>query len=308
MQTAPRAPAVAAGRREHVTTGGLLGFVDRHADLLFPAPAVLLIFVLLIFPLVYTFVLSFHYWFLSATSTPRFIGLDNYARLLADERFHHALWHTFYFTALAVSLETLAGLGLALIFNRNFPGRGLLRTALVFPMMSTPMAVVLVWALMYEPTLGIFNYFVKSLGFKPILFLADKGIVIPAVVLVDMWFATPFVMLVLLAGLSSLPIEPYEAAVVDGASRLQLLRYLTLPLLRPTIVVAVLFRTISALQTFDHIYALTGGGPDKASETVNLIGWFQIIENNDMGYASTILVALFLVVGVASLTLLSFRR
>jgi len=293
---------------DRVTHPDLTRLVDRHAHLVFPAPAVLLILALLLFPLAYTVFLSFHYWFLSATSTPRFVGLENYARLLADARFWNALGHTLYYTALAVALEGIVGFGLALLFNRSFRGRGVLRTLLMLPMMSTPMAVALVWALMFEPTLGILNYFIKSLGFAPLLFLANQATVIPSLVLVDMWFATPFVMLVLLAGLSALPVEPYEAAIVDGASRLQLLIHLTLPLLRPTIVVALLFRTISSLQTFDHIYALTGGGPDRASETVNLLVWFQIIENNDMGYASTILVALFLITGVASVALLSVRR
>jgi multiple sugar transport system permease protein len=170
------------------------------------------------------------------------------------------------------------------------------------------MAVALVWSLMYEPTLGIFSYFLKSLGSKPVLFLADKATVMPSLVLMDAWFSTPFVMLILLAGLSALPAEPYEAAVVDGASHLQLLRYLTLPLLRPTILVAVLFRSIAALQTFDQLYALTGGGPDRASETINLLGWFQVIENNDMGYASSILVTLFFIVMAAALVLLKLRR
>jgi multiple sugar transport system permease protein len=286
----------------------MLAFIDRHAHIIFPAPAVLLIFLLLIFPMAYTFYLSLHHWFLSAVSEPEFIGLENYSRLLGEARFHNAMVNTFYFTILAVGCETVVGFALALLFNRDFRGRGILRTALIFPMMATPMAVALVWSLMYEPTLGIFNYFIKSLGFKPVLFLADRTAVIPSLVLMDMWFATPFVMLILLAGLSALPAEPYEAAVVDGASHLQLLRYLTLPLLRPTIVVAVLFRSIAALQTFDHIYALTGGGPGRASETINLLGWFQVIENNDMGYASSILVTLFFIVMLAALFLLKLRR
>jgi multiple sugar transport system permease protein len=286
----------------------VLGFVDRHANIIFPAPAVALVLILLIFPMAYTFYLSFSHWFLSAVSTPTFIGFDNYVRLFTEARFHNAMFNTFYYTFLAVFVETLVGFLLALLFNRNFRGRGILRTAMIFPMMATPMAVALVWSLMYEPTLGIFSYLLKLLGSKQVLFLGDKASVMPSLVLMDAWFSTPFIMLILLAGLSSLPVEPYEAAVVDGASHLQLLRYLTLPLLRPTILVAVMFRSIAALQTFDQIYALTGGGPDRASETINLLGWFQVIENNDMGYASSILVTLFFIVMAATLVLLRLRR
>ncbi len=283
-------------------------WLHRNAAWIFPAPAIIAIVLLVAFPLGYTLYLSFTHWFLSAISTPQFIGVNNYRQLLGNERFRSDLLQTFFFAALAVMVEMLAGFALALLFNRDFKGRGLLRTFMLLPMMSTPIAVSLVWALMYEPTLGVFNYMIGRLGLPPLLFLADSHLVIPSLVVVDVWFSTPFVMLILLAGLSSLPGEPYEAAVVDGASPWQLLRYLTLPLLRPTIIVTLLFRTISALQVFDQIYALTGGGPNRASETVNLLGWFQLIENNDMGYASTIMVVLFVIVFAATLLLLRVRR
>ena len=303
-QLTRRAPASGARRR----ADRLMSWLDRHAAWIMPAPAVLAVVVLLLFPLVYTLYLSFNHWFLSATSQPRFVGLDNYARLVADERVRNSLVNTFTFTALAVTAEMLVGFGLALLFNREFRLRGLLRTFMLLPMMSTPIAVSLVWALMYEPTLGVFNYLLGALGLPPVLFLGDRRLVIPSLVLVDVWFSTPFVMLVLLAGLSSLPAEPYEAATIDGASAWQILRYLTLPLMRPTIMVTLLFRTIAALQTFDQILALTGGGPNRASETVNLLGWFQLIESNDMGYASTIMVVLFAIVFAATVLLLRLRR
>jgi len=283
-------------------------WLQRHAAWIFPAPAVIAIVLLVAFPLGYTLFLSFTHWFLSAVSTPQFVGVDNYVRLLSDGRFRHDLLQTVVFAGLAVTIEMLIGFALAMLFNRDFKGRGVLRTFMLLPMMSTPIAVSLVWALMYEPTLGVFNYFLTQLGVPPVLFLADRNLVIPSLVVVDVWFSTPFVMLILLAGLSALPGEPFEAAVVDGASAWQLLVYLTLPLLRPTIIVTLLFRTISALQVFDQIYALTGGGPSRASETVNLLGWFQLIENNDMGYASTIMVVLFTIVFTGALVLLKVRR
>jgi multiple sugar transport system permease protein len=286
----------------------LASWLDRHAAWILPAPAVLAVVVLLCFPLGYTVYLSFTKWFLSAVSQPEFVGFDNYVRLARDERVRNALVNTFWFTFLAVVTEMLIGFGLAMLFNRDFRLRGLLRTFMLIPMMSTPIAVSLVWALMYEPTLGVFNYLLGSLGVPPLLFLGDRNLVIPALVAVDVWFSTPFVMLVLLAGLSSLPGEPYEAALIDGASSWQTLIFLTLPLLRPTIVVTLLFRTISALQSFDHIFALTGGGPNRASETINLLGYFQMIESNDMGYASTILIVLFAIVFGAALMLLKLRR
>jgi multiple sugar transport system permease protein len=300
-----RLAARPAGRRARER---LLAWLDRHAAWIMTAPAVLAVALLLLFPLLYTFYLSFTYWFLSSVSQPEFVGLANYARLARDERVLNALGNTLYFTVLSVAVEMLIGFWLAMLFNRDFRLRGVLRTLLLLPMLSTPIAVSLVWALMYEPTLGVFNYLLGGLGLPPVLFLGDRQLVIPSLVLVNAWFSVPFVMLVLLAGLSSLPGEPYEAALIDGASAWQTLIYLTLPLLRPTIVVTMLFRTISALQTFDQIFALTGGGPSRASETVNLLGYFQLIESNDMGYASAILMLLFVIVLGATLALLKLRR
>jgi multiple sugar transport system permease protein len=197
---------------------------------------------------------------------------------------------------------------MALLFNREFWGRGLLRTLAILPMVATPVAIGLVFVMMYHPTLGVANYLVTLTGLAPFKWTYSSGTALYALAVVDIWQWTPLIMLIALAGLASLPQEPYEAARIDGATTLQAFWHITLPLLRPAIVVAILFRAIDAIKTFDIIFIMTQGGPANSTETINILLFNQAFSYFNMGYASSMAVALFAVVMGASLILIKLRR
>lgn len=284
-------------------------FLDRHFFWLLPTPAILIMVILMAFPIVYTIYLSFTKWSPSAVWAPEFIGVENYYKLIIkDERFLKALWRTIWFTIAAVGIQSVLGVGLALIFNREFRGRGVIRTIFLMSMVATPVAIALVWMMILDINTGILNYFLEAVTGMRVAWLSDRSIVLWSMILVDTWQWTPFIMLIVLAGLSALPTEPYESAVIDGASSLQLFWYLTLPMLRPTLMVALMFRSIDALKTFDIIYVITQGGPAYASETLNLYAFSQGFSYFNMGYASALLVLYFILVMGISLIFIYLRR
>ena len=273
-------------------------FFDRNAQWLFPLPAVIAVVILILLPMLANFGLSTYNFFIG--STPTFIGLDNFREALSDRRFWNGLKNTFYFTLLAVPIQLVLGLGIALLFNREFPGKGIVRTIILLPMVATPVAIALIWALMFNPSLGVFNYFLESLGLPRSLWVADASLVIPSLVLVDVWEWTPFIALILLAALQGVPLEYYEAARIDGANAWQSFWHITLPGIRAAIVVAVILRSIDALKTFDIIYVITQGGPGTASETLNVFAFRTGFEFFRAGYAATLLIfLLFVVLGVS---------
>lgn len=261
------------------------------------------------FPILYTFWVSFTDWSVSSGGAVSFIGLKNYVDLFKDPRFYNAVKLTFYFTLLAVGVETVLGVAIALILNREFRGKGLAKTILLLPMVATPVAIGLAWTLFYEPTIGLANYTLKGLGFAGSNWLASKDMVIPSLVIVDIWEWTPMIALIVLAGLASLPTEPFEAAKVDGATTIQTFRYITLPLLYPTILVAIILRSIDAFKTYDIIYTMTAGGPGFASETLNIYAYALGFGYFRFGMASSALVALLaIVLGFSLLTLWIRKR
>ncbi len=282
---------------------------DRNAHILFPAPAVALIFVIIIFPIAYTLFMSVQEWNITSASPPKFIGLDNYAKILFDDsRFREALIRTIGLSLIAVTLQTVLGVSLALLFNREFWGRGILRTLAILPMVATPVAISLIFVMMYHPTLGVLNYFLTSLGLPPNLWTYDASTVLPALAIVDTWQWTPLIMLIVLAGLATLSEEQFEAARIDGASRFQTFLFITLPQLRAVIVVAVVFRLIDSLKTFDSIFVMTGGGPGEASQTLNLYLYSQAFTYFDMGYASALVVIFFSIILGITVLVMKFRR
>ncbi len=298
----PAAPGVRA-------SGRIARWAHRHAAWIFPAPAVLLVAAIIAYPVIYTVWMSLQEWFISSLTPPKFAGLANYQKiLLGDDRFRGAFFRTIWFTALVVAGELSLGLAMALLFNREFWGRGLLRTLAILPMVATPTAISLVFVMMYHPTLGVANYLLTVVGLSPFKWTYSSQTALYAIAVVDIWEWTPLIMLIALAGLASLPREPYEAADIDGATTLQAFWHITLPLLRPTLVVAVLFRAIDALKTFDVIYVMTQGGPANSTETINVLLFNQAFSYFNMGYASSMAVALFAIVMGASLLLIKVRR
>jgi multiple sugar transport system permease protein len=297
----------AAGARSRATERP--SWLDRHAHLVMPMPAVVGVLAMLAFPLGYTLWMSFQDWTISSTAEPKFVGLENYVTLFtSDARFLNSIWVTFYFTVLGVTIQTFLGVTLALLFNRQFWGRGLLRTLAILPMVATPVAIALIFVMMYHPTLGVLNYFLTVVGLPAWSWTYASGTVIPALAIVDTWQWTPLIMLICLAGLAALPGEPYEAAMIDGASKLQMLWLITLPLLRPTIVTAVLFRLIDSLKTFDVIFVMTQGGPGGASDTINIYLFNTAFSYFRMGQASSMVVVFFAIILGVSLLTIRIRR
>jgi multiple sugar transport system permease protein len=275
---------------------------DRYSRWLFPLPAIIFIAVMMVFPILYTVRNSLTDWSLDTGTAINYVGLANYGGLLHDSRFLSSILHTFYFTALTVVLEVVLGVAIALLLHRDSRGRNIVNAIFLLPMMATPVAIAMVWMLVYEPTVGVANYILQILHLPGQLWIASSMTSIPALVLVDVWEWTPMVTLITLAGLASLPSDPIEAAKVDGASPWQLLWRVTLPLLWPTITVAGLLRLIDALKTFDIIYTMTGGGPNYSSETLNIYTYQQAFSYYNFGYASSLLVVFFAI--VVGLTLL----
>jgi multiple sugar transport system permease protein len=282
-------------------------FTERNLQILFPLPAVVFIGLLMVFPILYTLYLSFTNWNLTSGMEPSFVGLSSYLRVFSEPRFLHALGRTFTFTLFAVAIEVVLGVAIALILNRAFIGKSVAKLLLLLPLVATPVAVGIVFNLFYDPTIGLLNFALHALGLPQGRWVSSENSVIASLVLVDVWQWTPMITLIVLAGLAGLSEEPVEAARVDGASDWQILRYVTLPMVMPVILTATILRLIDALKTFDIIFAMTGGGPGYASETLNIMGFKYSFEYFRMGQSSVILVALFLVVLLCSLGIMKLR-
>src|SRR5215208_4524206 len=272
----------------------------------FVIPAVAVVGSVIVFPWVFTVWMSLHEW--TVGGARRFAGLSNYVRLATDVRFIASVGHTLVYTFLAVVLPLVLGTLAALIFNSRLPFRGILRGVFVMPMMATPVAIALVWTMMFHPQLGVLNYLLSLVGIGPQAWVFSPATVIPSLVLVETWQWTPLVMLIVLGGLAAIPAEPYESAAIDGANALQRFRYITLPMIAPFLMVAVIIRTIDALKSFDVIYAITQGGPGTASETINLYLYSVAFAYYDVGYGSAIAVVFFALVVALSLLMLYLRQ
>ncbi len=273
---------------------------------MFAVPAALVVAAVIVFPWLFTVFMSVHDW--KVSGNVYYVGLTNYAHLLHDDRFLWAVVRTLYFTTAAVVLPVLIGIWAAVCFARKFRLRGAARTAFILPMMATPVAIALVWTMMFHPQLGVLNYLLTSVGLPPSSWVYSSTTVIPTLVMVETWQWTPLVMLIVLGGLSSLPVDPYEAAMIDGASGWQMFRYITIPLIWPFIVVAAVMRVIDALKAFDTIFVITNGGPGTSSETINMLLYQTAFGYYDLGYASSMVVVFFVLIMALSLVLLGIRQ
>jgi multiple sugar transport system permease protein len=278
----------------------------RRRYMLFIVPALAVMFAVIIFPWLFTFFMSVHDWRMGQAKT--FVGLDNYTKLMNDERFVNSVVRTLVYTVLSTVIPVVLGVLSALVFHRNFPFRGVLRAVFIMPMMATPVAVALVWTMMFHPQLGVLNYLLGLVGIPPSLWVFDQATVIPSLVLVETWQWTPLVMLIVLGGLASLPTEPYESALIDGATPWQMFRRITFPLVLPFIMVATIIRTIDAVKSFDTIFVITLGGPGTASETINLYLYTQAFAFYQIGYASAMVVVFMVVIMALCLILLYLRQ
>ena len=301
-----RAADASAGRQTSIQER-VLDFVDRRWPVLFPLPATLLVIGLAVYPLVYTLVISARSYDLGLVNY-RFVGLSHYTAALTNARFWDAFARTFVLTAMSVVASTVLGLVMAVVLNRDFRGARWARTAFLLPMVATPVATSLVWMMMFNPTLGVLNYLLGVVGLPPSIWVADPLLVIPCIVLVDVWHHAPFAMMILLAGLKSLPREPFESAMIDGATRWQMFVRIAMPMLKPVVVVVLIFRTIDALKVFDLIWVITAGGPGSSSETLYVYAYNQAFKYLDLGYGSAVIVVFTAIVSAASLVWIRARE
>jgi multiple sugar transport system permease protein len=260
----------------------------------------------IIFPWAFTVWMSLHEW--KVGQPVQFAGLANYLRLPSDPRFVAAITRTLFYTALSVVLPLVLGTYAAVVFHQKFPLRGLLRGLFIMPMMATPVAIALVWAMMFHPQLGVLNYLLSLVGIGPQLWTTHPASVIPSLVLVETWQWTPLVMLIALGGLAAIPAEPYESALIDGASAWQTFTYITLPLIRPFLFIAAMIRMIDAVKSFDIIFAITQGGPGSASETINVYLYSVAFVYYDIGYGSAIALVFFIIIVMLAAVMLHLRQ
>src|SRR5690242_4421660 len=273
----------------------------RHWSLL---PAVVLFVLLTAYPVANLVRMSVStIEFAQGTETWTFTPLRNLALLRADEVIPPAVRNTLIFVVAAVAIEMVLGLALALLVAGVSRGKGLVRTVMILPILVPPVAIGSMWKLLYNYDFGVFNQALTALHLPPVNWLGSTSIALWSVILVDVWHWVPFVFLILFAAVEALPIDVLEAARVDGATRSQLLRRVVLPLLKPAIVVALLFRTILAFKVFDEVFLLTSGGPGTSTELVTLHLYKVFFEQNQLGYGALLSLALiaaivaFLLVG-----------
>ena len=273
---------------------------------IFMTPATLYLIVILIIPLLQSLWYSFTDFNLIGGEIS-FIGLKNYQRVVTDPKMLKAIWNTLVFTLSAITLEMLFGLGIALILNRELRGKRLITTIFMLPMVITPSIIALIWqTLFWNMSYGLINYGLSLLGLPPQPWLSDETLALIAVILTEAWQQTPFVGLIILAGLQALPIAPFEAATIDGASRWQKIRHITLPLLKPIILVALLFRTVFTLRVFDLIFILTSGGPGIATYVMSIAIQLEFFTFFNVGVASAMSWILLAISALISLIYMKF--
>ncbi len=232
------------------------------------APALLLILFLTTYPIANVVYNSFYrYDFISGARD--FIGIRNYVSIIGEELFHRSFINTLVFTVTASLSEVFLGVLLALLLHREFRGKRTASLIIIFPMIISTMVISAVWQIFYHFEIGLFNYILRSAGLSPVGWLTDRSVALFSIILVDIWQWTPFAFLIIQAGMSSIPAEVFEAAEIDGAGRAQVTTRITLPLLAGQIVLVLMLRTLDTFRLFDKVYALTGGGPANATQTLS---------------------------------------
>ncbi|MFW6181949.1 MAG: carbohydrate ABC transporter permease [Spirochaetota bacterium] len=282
----------------------------RYTWVFFVMPAVVVLLGIVIFPLFFSLSLSLHEWNVIREKEWSWVGLRNFADILfLDPYFRDSLKVTALYLVGTVPLQLFFGLLVALVLSK-ITSRiiGLLRTTLIIPSIMTPIVVGIIWRLMYNPDLGMLNYFLSLLGLPPVNWTGMPRTALPSVIMADIWEWTPFMALILLAGLQALPREPFEAAEVDGASGFQTFRFITLPLLSPVIIVATLIRLMDSFKTFDLIFVLTQGGPGMSTEIMNYYTYRNGFKFFHMGYASALSWLLVIIVTLISILLVRIIR
>jgi multiple sugar transport system permease protein len=251
------------------------------------APAVIVLLLISIYPLLYSLNLSFRdFNYIRPHLGKPFIGLQNYKEILTSSQFYSDFWVTVKFVAGSVFFSVLFGLVLALLLNRTFRWLRVIRALILLPMITAPVVVALIWRWLLNPELGLVGYLMGVIGMEPQVWLTRSSTALPVLVCIDAWEWAPYCFLIIFAALQSLPDEPYEAALVDGAGYWQTLFYITLPQLKPIIIIVIVLRTLVTIKIYDLIYILTAGGPGISTESLVMYVYKRIFIFNDMGKAT----------------------
>lgn len=275
----------------------------KRIGYLLVAPAFLTLFIMTIYPFAYVLFVSLHRWAIVPTIPRVFLGFQQYINMFRDSGFYKTIAVTILYTCAAVAVEMILGFVFAYVISAT--KMRWIRVAFLLPCITTPVVVGLIWRFHLGFDLGAVNYFLSALGLGRVNWLGSGATALMSVILVDIWQWTPFAMLIFLAGLESVPVDPYEAAVVDGASGWQILRYITFPLLLPITAVILMFRTLDAFKTFDIIYMVTAGGPGDATEVLSYKIWHTAFFQNRIGYAAALSVVAIV---IATLLMRTFIR
>ncbi|MDC7256695.1 sugar ABC transporter permease [Shinella sp. YE25] len=275
----------------------------KDATTYFYRPIVLLFGSVSVILTVYVLWLTLHNISLLRPGQESFIGFDNYVRLLFDGRAINALGRTVLFTVAATVIEVALGLAISLLVDREFLGKRIVRGILLVPIVMTPVVVGLTWRFLLDPSNGMMNYLLSTIGFGPVDWLGNPNVALFSLLMADIWQWTPFVVLLTMASLESLPGDPQNAARVDGAREWQVLWFITLPALKRALMVVALIRAIDAVKAFDIFYIMTRGGPALSTETLNLYGYISAFTNFDISYSLTIALVLTILTNVALLLL-----
>ncbi|HBE77169.1 MAG TPA: sugar ABC transporter permease [Firmicutes bacterium] len=269
---------------------------EKLTGMLFIGPTILGLVAIILIPLLYSLVISFSDYNFIHPVISSFVGFQNFLKAFSDQYFWNSLWVTIEFVVVVVGLELLLGFMIAMLLNRDIKLKGLYYAILTIPMVMSPIAVSLIWKMLLHQELGIVNYVLSSFGIGSVNWLGSTHGTLLTLILVDIWHQISFMILVLLAGLVSLPLEPYQAAKIDGANALQILFKITIPLMKPVIATVVLIRTIMAFRTYDLVYIMTKGGPGVSTDVLSYFIYKKTFMSLDLAQASAISWVLLLLV------------
>ncbi|WP_035830543.1 carbohydrate ABC transporter permease [Kaistia adipata] len=276
----------------------------------FAAPGMLLLAIVMGFPLLYACLLSVSSYTLMKPAILPIVGVDNFATMMANERFWNATWLTVKYSVVTVAVQFVVGLGIALMLNRVVRTKPIYFAILTIPMAMSPVSVALIWRMLLQPNLGIINHLMETIGLPRFDWLGSPNLALWTMAFIDVWQQMSFVILILAAGLASLPREPYEAAEVDGARPLQQFWFLTLPMLRPVAAITVIIQLINEFRTYDLPYVLTKGGPGTATEVLSFFAYRQAflgLSINEGAAAAFVLLVIVLAMTVVFFAMLEKR-
>tara|TARA_B100000131_G_scaffold222968_1_gene214502 strand:+ start:405 stop:1283 length:879 start_codon:yes stop_codon:yes gene_type:complete len=281
---------------------------DRRYGYLLAAPTVLIVLLIILFPITFALISSFFDYTLINKSFNNFIGLDNYVNSINDEQLFNSISVTFFFVVLVVLFEFLLGFFIAILLNSIDKFKSIYYFILLLPLLINPIVVGLIWRMFLHPQLGILNYLLSLISISPINWLGDPKMAFVTIIFVDIWHQVSFMIILLLAGLSAIPKEPYEAARSDGAGILDCFIHITLPYMRPVIIVTILIRLIFAVKTYDLIYIMTKGGPGDATDLISYYIYRSAFISLNLGEAAAMSTILLFIIVILTLPLFKYMN